>query len=136
LVLTEQGTGQQQAFHDSVPAGARLRIFGTVPPVPRPATGNREADARAAVTATPADLIPSGATNYRRWTNHSWAVIEEGGQARAGEWTNAEASRLEAVVSRAHKMGLWTPSARDGARRSTPASISSPAINTRSSRRN
>ncbi len=107
MVLTEQDAGQEQAFHGQVPAGARLRIFGTVPPLPRPSTGNRDADLRAAVTAPPSDLIPSAATNYRRWTNHSWAVIEEGGQVRAGEWTADDASRLEAVVGRAHKMGLW-----------------------------
>ena len=107
MALTEQGEGQERTFHDEIPVGGRIRIFGTVPPVPRPSTGDRDADLRAAAAAAVIDLIPSVATNYRRWTNHSWAVIEEGGQPRGGAWTPEEASRLDAVVGRAHKMGLW-----------------------------
>ena len=44
---------------------------------------------------------------WRRWTNHSWAVVEEGGQSRSGDWTADDAARLHAIVSRAHAMGLW-----------------------------
>jgi hypothetical protein len=52
-------------------------------------------------------LIPSGATNYRRWTNHSWAAIEAGGPPGAGEWRPQDRERLHAVVKRAHDNGLW-----------------------------
>ncbi len=52
-------------------------------------------------------LIPSGVTNYRRWTNFPWAVIELGGQATAGDWTPGDRARLDALVGRAHGLGLW-----------------------------
>lgn len=105
LVLTERGTGQELAFHDRVPAGARLRIFGTVPPLPPPP--GREKDPEAAAAAAPESLIPSGATNYRRWTNHSWAVVEAGGPPKAGDWTPRDRERLGQIVKRAHDNGLW-----------------------------
>lgn len=105
LVLTERGAGQEDAFHTNVPVGARLRIFGTVPPGPLPP--GREKDPAAAVEATAETLIPSAATNYRRWTNFSWAVIEAGGAPKAAEWSAADRARLNAIVKRAHDMGLW-----------------------------
>lgn len=107
LVLTEQGEGQQRAFHDAVAPGARLRIFGTVP-APAGSEGDAlEVRMAKAVAAPPERLIPSGMTNYRRWTNHSWATVEEGGPPRAGAWTDADRRRLEALVRRAHDLGLW-----------------------------
>lgn len=107
MVLTEASPGQQLMFHEQVPVGARLRLFGTVPPGPTPTFPSREAMMAWAATAEPSHLIPSGATNYRRWTNHAWAVIERGGQAEAGDWTSDDAARLTAVVERAHSQGLW-----------------------------
>lgn len=107
LVLTEQGTGQQAVFHDAVPIGGKLRIFGTVPSAPMPSSGNRADTARAMATVSPETLIPSGATNYRRWTNFSWAVVEAGGQAGAGSWDAIDDARLKAIVERAHDLGLW-----------------------------
>lgn len=107
LVLTEQGDGQERLFHDAVPVGTALRVFGTVP-APTAAEGDTpEVRMAKAVTFPPERLIPSGVTNYRRWTNHSWAVVEEGGPPRAGPWTDADRRRLEAVVTRAHDLGLW-----------------------------
>ena len=50
-------------------------------------------------TRSPQTLIPSGTTNYRRWTNFSWAVVERGGQARAADWTTADDRRLRSIVS-------------------------------------
>ncbi len=105
LVLTERGPGQEAVFHDAVPVGARLRIFGTVAPLPPPA--GREKDAAWAASAPVESLIPGGATNYRRWTNHSWAAIEAGGPPAAGEWTPEDRARLHQVVKRAHDNGLW-----------------------------
>ncbi len=105
LVLTERGPGQEIAFHDSVSVGARLRVFGTVAPLPPPA--GREKDPAYAAAAPPESLIPGSATNYRRWTNHSWAAIEAGGPPAAGEWTSEDRARLHQVVKRAHDNGLW-----------------------------
>jgi hypothetical protein len=105
LVLTERGPGQEAVFHDRVAVGARLRLFGTVAPLPPPP--GREKDRAYAAEAPPESLVPTGATNYRRWTNHSWAAIEAGGPPAAGEWTSADRDRLQRVVKRAHDNGLW-----------------------------
>ena len=107
LVLTEAGDGQAATFHDAVPVGEPLLLFGTVPPAPAPADLTAAERQAAAVTADPAGLIPQAAGNYRRWTNHSWAVVEEGGPPKAGRWTAQDRRRLEALVDRAHAHGLW-----------------------------
>jgi hypothetical protein len=51
------------------------------------------------LTATP--------TNYRRWWNNSWHIVEEGGQRKAGPWTPEDDARLRALVNHAHKQGFW-----------------------------
>ena len=107
LVLTENGEGQAETFHARVPVGARLRLFGTIPPATFPAAKTAEERAAAVFNATPQILIPTRATNYRRWTNFAWAAVELGGQGKAGVWTAADAARLKSIVSRAHEMGLW-----------------------------
>jgi hypothetical protein len=107
LVLTEAGAGQAAAFHEAVPAGDRLLVFGTVAPAPRPAWLSGAELAAAVISADPRDLIPEAATNYRRWTNHSWAVVEAGGPPNAGRWTTDDRRRLESLVRRAHELGLW-----------------------------
>jgi len=107
LVITEAGENQVDTFHTRVPVGAKLRIFGTVPPVSFPAANTADARAKTQVTATPETLIPSGATNYRRWTNFGWAAVEYGGQNNAGAWTPDDDRRLRSIVSRAHALGLW-----------------------------
>jgi hypothetical protein len=58
-------------------------------------------------TLAPEKLLTEPATNYRRWWNNSWAEVEEGGQTRAGAWTNADAARLRALVGNAHRLGYW-----------------------------
>lgn len=106
LVLTEAGPGQADAFHAQVPAGAKLRLFGTVPATV-PAGSTAEERAAAAIAATPEELLPTGATNYQRWTNFPWMVVERGGQRQAGSWTADDERRLRAIVDRAHALGLW-----------------------------
>lgn len=107
LVLTENGAGQAEAFHARVPVGSRLRLFGTVPPAPFASAGTAEERSRAAFASSPAELVSAGATNYQRWTNFPWMVVEEGGQAGAGPWTAGDERRLRAIVARAHERGLW-----------------------------
>lgn len=94
LVLTGSSDAQQQTFHDEVAVGSRLRLFGAIAGV------TSEAAPPALPRATPA-------TNYRRWWNHPWRVVEVEGQPAAGAWTNADAARLADLVADAHTHGLW-----------------------------
>jgi len=52
-------------------------------------------------------LEPKSASNYRRWWNNSWAVVEQGGQSKAGDWTKEDELRLRSLVEHAHTNGLW-----------------------------
>jgi hypothetical protein len=106
LVLTGSHQSQQTDFHDSLPVGAPLRLFGAYE-APPPAGGTPQERALA-LAATPVEtLLPHRATNYRRWANFPWHVIEKGGQPHAGAWDAADRKRLDALVSRAHGQGLW-----------------------------
>ncbi len=93
LVLTGESDAQERVFLDEVPAGGRLSIFG--------AAHNRPGVAEGDVPQ------PTPATNYRRWWNHPWKVVEPRGQRDAGAWTLESVARLETAVSRAHAAGLW-----------------------------
>jgi hypothetical protein len=95
LVLTGESDAQQRVFYDQVPAGGRLLVFGA-------AHTNTQNP-----MAPPAVLEPARATNYRRWWNNPWRVVEEGGQQHAGAWTDADGQRLRALVRHAHDNGLW-----------------------------
>ena len=107
LVLTENGTGQEADFSDAVVAGDRLLLFGTTPSPQLTREEDPDRRAKIIAAAQPELLVPWQATNYRRWTNFAWNVIEEGGQQKAGAWTAADAARLGAIVKRAHAQGLW-----------------------------
>lgn len=87
LVLTGEQDEQARDFDDRVPAGGTLRLFGAV---------HR--------TGPAASLTK---TNYRRWSNNPWSVVEPGGQPKAGAWTPGDAARLTAAVRAAHDAGLW-----------------------------
>jgi hypothetical protein len=95
LVLTGSDPAQQIAFHDTVPVGSRLRVFGAVLPAVAPDG------------AMAGKLDSVVATNYRRWSNNPWSVVEPEGQNNAGEWTTDDAQRLRARVRAAHDAGLW-----------------------------
>jgi glycerophosphoryl diester phosphodiesterase len=57
--------------------------------------------------AVPEVLEPESASNYRRWWNNPWGVVEEGGQQNAGDWTAEDNGRLRALVQHAHANHLW-----------------------------
>jgi hypothetical protein len=107
LVLTGNPDAQQAAFHDRVPVGGRLRVFGAIPVDVEAKVGKGKEATPKLAGLTPEDLIAGTATNYRRWVNFPWAVVERGGQAESGAWTAEDTARLTALTARAHARGLW-----------------------------
>jgi len=95
LVLTGESDAQRRVFHDAVPIGQKLLVFGAARPVVREREG-----------ALP-DVTPGARTNYHRWWNNPWSVVELGGQRRAGDWTRDDQARLSGLVKAAHAAGLW-----------------------------
>jgi len=95
LVLTGESDAQQAVFYDEVPVGGKLLVFGAV----HTHTENP--------MAAPDVLEPEAASNYRRWWNNPWKVVEAGGQPHAGAWTAADDARLRSLVRHAHQHGLW-----------------------------
>jgi hypothetical protein len=106
LVLTEDPDAQEQVFFHDVPVGEKLRLFGSARKVVVRGRTQQESW-RIQATIDPQKLLPDPPTNYRRWWNNSWYVVEEGGQPRAGAWTKAADQRLRALVDHAHRMGYW-----------------------------
>jgi len=106
LVITEDSDEQEEVFFNQVPVGAKLRLFGSAHGNPIDAA-SREERIHLAATMPPEKLISAPPTNYRRWWNNSWFVVEEGGQKQAGDWTGADNRRLRALVAHAHRLGYW-----------------------------
>lgn len=104
LVLTENGPGQEASFTDPR-LGDRLLLFGSAPAPAASTIEDTDRRLRALAAASPEELIGAPATNYRRWVNFSWQVVEAGGQPRAADWTAADAARLKAIVDRGHTLG-------------------------------
>ncbi len=106
LVLTGSNNQQQVDFHDIVPVGQKILLFGAIndAAVPGATTAERATNY---VTVSADAAIPVAITNYRRWVNFPWAVVEAGGQGNAGAWTITDEARLHALVARAHAMHLW-----------------------------
>lgn len=82
LVLTSDGVQQRRVFYEEVPIGGRLRLFAAGKP-------DRPAD------------------NFCRWLNYDWKAVEPEGQTKAGDWSQADAARLQALVEQAHRLGYW-----------------------------
>ena len=106
LVLTGSNDQQQVDFHDQVPVGQKLLLFGAINDAAVPGATSAE-KASNYPTLSADTVIPVEVTNYRRWVNFPWAVVEAGGQGKAGDWTASDNARLRALVTRAHAMHLW-----------------------------
>ncbi len=106
LVLTEDADVQEEIFFRSLPAGAKLRVFGSAHTTSMEGK-SREERVHLLATLPANELLVDRPTNYRRWWNNSWFEVEEGGQTKAGEWTSASDRRLRALVNRAHDLGYW-----------------------------
>ena len=106
LVLSGSSAAQRARFHDAVPVGQRLRAFGAIPSAVAPGANAEERAAN--LSRMPAEqIIAPKASNYARWVNFPWLVVETGGQTNAGDWDAADAARLDALVKRAHAQNLW-----------------------------
>ncbi len=106
LVLTEESDEQEAVFFKQVPAGKKLRLFGSAHTAIVKAD-TREEREHLLATLPPEKLLPTRPTNYRRWWNNSWFEVEEGGQHKAGDWTPEDDRRLRALVDYAHHQGFW-----------------------------
>lgn len=95
LVLTGESDAQQQVFYDQIPVGEPILLFGAI--------HSGDKDPRSA----PSVLDAEPASNYRRWWNNSWHVVEPEGQPHAGAWTPEKELRLRALVDQAHRNHLW-----------------------------
>ena len=97
VAVTEASAAKERAFHEDIPVGGKLRIFGSLPPSGAPM----------APASTPAAMIAAGPSNYRRWWNLSWHAVEAGGQTKAGDWTPQDKARLDAIVSHGRELGVF-----------------------------
>jgi hypothetical protein len=95
LALTGESDAQQKVFFDALAPADRVLVFGAV--------HTHTSDRRAA----PDVIAPESASNYRRWWNSAWNIVEPAGQQHAGAWTPEAAKRLREIVQRAHANGLW-----------------------------
>jgi hypothetical protein len=95
LVLTGEADAQQAVFYDQLNTGDRVLAFGAI-----------HSEAKNP-QATPEILDSEKASNYRRWWNNPWRVVEAAGQQHSGEWTPEKTDRLRALVKHAHANGLW-----------------------------
>ncbi len=106
LVLVGADKSQRVRFHDMVPIGQRLLVFGGIT-VPSPRGATRDARASALASGRASVLIKQRGGNYERWVNLPWGAVEVGGPTKADAWTANDSLRLHALVSRAHAQGLW-----------------------------
>jgi hypothetical protein len=106
LVITEDSDDQEAVFFNQVAVGAKLRVFGSAHGNPIEGKTKQER-IHLAATLPPEKLLSVPPTNYRRWCNNSWFVVEEGGQTKAGDWSSASDRRLHALVDHAHSLGYW-----------------------------
>lgn len=108
LVLVEDQAEdiREDYFYNRLPVGSKLRLFGSAKVTLPPGKGLEPKDIRArqARMKLP-ELVPGPASNYRRWWNSSWEMVEVGPPDSVGSWTPAKEARLKAIVDYAHKMG-------------------------------
>lgn len=95
LVLSGESDEQQKVFYDQLNPEDRVLDFGAIH------TEGKDPE------AAPEVIDAEKASNYRRWWNNPWRVVESGGQQHAGDWTPEKMRRLQALVERAHANGLW-----------------------------
>lgn len=108
LVLTEDNDVQEQIFYKDLAVGEPMHIFGSGhTETAQFEKLDQQQRTHAYANAAPDTLLTKAATNYRRWWNSSWLVVEEGGQRKAEDWTTEDNQRLHRLIDHAHRMGYW-----------------------------
>jgi len=85
----------KDAYDALIPPGGEYRAFR-----------DRVIGAGAKYEDDVAAYIPNSSTAYLRFLAFYWGAVERGGPTLAGEWTPAEADRLGALMSLAHRRGF------------------------------
>ena len=85
----------KDAYDASIPPGGTYRAFR-----------DRVFGAGAVYEPEVSAYVPESSTAYHRFLAFHWGAIERGGPAGAGEWMRAEADRLGALVTLAHRRGF------------------------------
>ncbi len=111
LVEDKQGDIKQQYFYDRIPAGGKIRVFGSAEkfdenPQKLPRERKEEAVGMMA-SRDPEQLVSKKADNYRRWFGANWAFIEKGGAVHAGDWNKDAEARLKKFVDYGHRLGYF-----------------------------
>lgn len=99
---------KEDYFYNRLPAGSKLRVFGSAKE--RQAAGEKlepQAIRAAQSKMKLSELVSEPAGNYRRWWNATWELVEVGPPDEAGGWTAAKEARLKEVVDYGHKMGYF-----------------------------
>jgi len=106
MALTEDNDEQEAVFYGQLPAGAKLRVFGSAHAQQQPKNLTTQQRIDLAVTTPPERLLTERPTAYRRWWNNSWFVVEHGGARGAGEWNGQTAARLKSLVDYSNSLGF------------------------------
>lgn len=85
----------KDAYDAMIPAGGTYRAFR-----------DRVIGAGARYEDDVATYIPEPSTAYLRFLAFHWGAVERGGPAAAGDWTPAEAERISALATLAHRRGF------------------------------
>ena len=85
----------KDAYDALIPSGGTYRAFR-----------DRVIGAGARYEDDVATYIPEPSTPYHRFLAFHWGAVERGGPALAREWTAADADRLRALASLAHRRGF------------------------------
>lgn len=106
VVNEKPGSAEEEVFYNSVPAGGKLKIFGAAQTYTQDPAAIKAGQAKVELSEiAPEKYFLAPASNYRRWVNRTWDLIEKGGVAKSEDWTPAEEQRLKAITSYAHKLG-------------------------------
>jgi hypothetical protein len=111
IVEDKQGDIKQKAFYDDIPAGGKIRVFGSAEKFdenPQKLPRERKEEAVAMMAGRdPEQLVSKKADNWRRWYGVNWAFVEKGGQTKAGAWTKESEAKMKKFVDYGHRLGYF-----------------------------